>query len=150
MEFQRIRGENIPVPQAEIAGIFIGLLLQGFIGRFYFPLVSYIFMTGWALFGIGFLLGAWAVLEAGSNKISPPDKLIMNGPYCISRNPMYIGWMGIYLGLGFIFYAPWIIILFPLVFLYNHSIDILQEERQLHAKFGPAYEEYCKRVPRYI
>lgn len=150
MEFQRIRGENIPIPEAEITGLVIGLLLQGFVGLFYFPSFSFIPMTGWALFGIGFLLATWAVLEAGDQRISSSEKLIINGPYCISRNPMYLGWMGIYLGLGFIFAFPWILILFPLVFVYNHFIDIKGEERYLHEKFGPVYEEYCKRVPRYF
>jgi len=150
MEFQRIRGENIPVPEAEIFGLVIGSLLQGFVGRFYFPVSSFISMTGWSLLAIGFVLAAWAVLEAGSQRISPTDKLIMSGPYCVSRNPMVLGWMGIYLGLGFIFYSPWIIILFPLVLAYNHFIDIMREERDLHLKFGAAYEEFCKRVPRYF
>ena len=150
MEFQRIRSENIPVPEAEIVGLVIGLLLQGFIGLLLFPSFSFISMTGWALFGVGFMIASWAVLEAGDQRISSPEKLIINGPYCVSRNPMYLGWIGIYMGLGFVFYSPWIIVLFPLVFAYNHFVDIRREERQLHAKFGRAYEEYCKRVPRYF
>jgi protein-S-isoprenylcysteine O-methyltransferase Ste14 len=150
MEFQRIRSENIPVPEAEIIGLVIGLLLQGFIGLFSFPSFSFIQMTGWALLGVGFLLASWAVLEAGDQRISSPEKLIINGPYCVSRNPMYLGWMSGYIGLGFIFASPWILILFPLVFAYNHFFDIKGEETYLHEIFGPVYEEYCKRVPRYI
>jgi protein-S-isoprenylcysteine O-methyltransferase Ste14 len=149
MEFQRIRAENIPIPEAEVAGLVFGLLLQGSVGIFYFPALSFITMTGWALFGIGFLMAAWAVIEVGEQQISQPEKLIMNGPYCVSRNPMYLGWMALYAGLGFLFYSPWILILFPLVFAYNHFFDIKKEECFLHEKFGVSYEEYCKRVPRY-
>jgi protein-S-isoprenylcysteine O-methyltransferase Ste14 len=150
MEFQRIRAENIPIPEAEVAGLVIGLLLQGFVGIFSFPTLSFITMTGWTFLGIGFLMGAWAVIEVGDQQISHPEKLIIDGAFCVSRNPMYLGWMGVYIGLGFLLSSPWILILFPLVFAYNHFVDIKKEECFLREKFGVSYEEYCKRVPRYF
>ncbi len=147
---KNFRVENIMLPKAEVAGLIVAYILQKFAGFFSFRDYFLISIFGWLLLSGGILLNGWAVFEADTIRLKKPTKLVMDGAYCRTRNPMVIGWMGLYLGMSFLFDLPWALLLFPLVLVYNHNVDIKQEEQQLLKKFGPAYEEYCKRVPRYF
>jgi protein-S-isoprenylcysteine O-methyltransferase Ste14 len=147
---KNFRVENIMLPKAEIGGLVVAFILQRFVGILSLKDFFLASIIGWLLLSAGILLNGWAVFEADTMNIKHPSRLIMDGAYCKTRNPMLIGWMALYLGVSFIFDLPWAILLFPLVFIYNQNIDIKNEEQQLLKKFGPAYEEYCKRVPRYF
>jgi protein-S-isoprenylcysteine O-methyltransferase Ste14 len=102
------------------------------------------------LLGIGISLSAWSVLEASATNIESPDKLITSGPYAFSRNPMYVGWDAIYLGVALIVNSVWIIVLFPLVIAAIHYLDVLKEEQHLKEQFGEEYLDYQARVRRYL
>lgn len=77
------------------------------------------------------------------------QKLLEEGIYGRVRHPRYVaimvgtaGWalfvdfMGVYLMLPLLFVGLWLV--------------VLLEERELRARFGDRYEEYCERVPRFI
>jgi protein-S-isoprenylcysteine O-methyltransferase Ste14 len=80
----------------------------------------------------------------------PPRELVVAGPYCFVRNPMYAA--GLIALLGWILWSP----SFPLIaapflfFVAAHLFVTGYEEPTLKKKFGAAYEEYCKQVPRWI
>ena len=141
---------NVPVPMAHVLGLVSGGILQ-----FIFP--SAMFQHPWIgsalgllLIGSGIGLAAWSVLEAGSTNVESPDKLITSGPYAFSRNPMYVAWGAIYLGVALAVNSVWIIALFPLVFAAIHFLDVLKEEQFLKEKFGDEYLNYQFRVRRYL
>ncbi len=141
---------NVPIPIAHVLGLGLGVILQ-----FVFP--KTIFQNQWIgyalgllLIGIGIGLSAWSVLEAGTTNIESPNRLITSGPYAFSRNPMYIGWGSIYLGVALIVNSVWIIALFPLVITATHFMDVLKEEQLLKEQFGDEYLDYQSRVRRYL
>ncbi|UCD42477.1 MAG: isoprenylcysteine carboxylmethyltransferase family protein [Chloroflexota bacterium] len=108
------------------------------------------YLLGLSLIGIGIVLSAWAVLETGTTNIESPDRLLTSGPYSFSRNPMYVGWGSLYLGVALIVNSVWIIALFPLVFAVTHFLDVIKEEQFLGEQFGEEYRDYQSRVRRYL
>ncbi len=80
----------------------------------------------------------------------PPRKFVAAGPYRYVRNPMYVGGFIVLLGFGLFERSP-AILLFTLPWLLlAHLFVILYEERHLRATFGGTYEEYCRRVSRWL
>jgi protein-S-isoprenylcysteine O-methyltransferase Ste14 len=76
--------------------------------------------------------------------------VVQTGPYRFTRNPMYVGSTIGYLGLALLFNVAWPVVLLPIVLIVLTLTVILREERYMHARFGPAYEAYCARVPRWL
>ena len=146
----RLNWSNVPIPEAHVVGLILGAILQVvFSGRlFQAKWIGY--GVGWPLILVGLGLSLWSVIEAREMDISSPKMLLTSGPYAFSRNPMYVGWTLIYLGIVFTANSVWMIALFPLVVAYIHFVDIRKEEKLLERKFGDQYIEYRRRVRRYI
>lgn len=107
-------------------------------------------VLGWVSIVGGILFAAWAVWEVKEMDIERPTKLITTGPYSFSRNPMYVAWTIIYIGVCLVVNSLWGFIFLPIVLLFTHFVDVLQEERALEKQFGREYLEYCARVRRYF
>jgi protein-S-isoprenylcysteine O-methyltransferase Ste14 len=80
----------------------------------------------------------------------PATSLQTTGIYSISRNPMYLGLVFIYLGLTFQFGNWWTIFLLPILIIVITYRVILPEERYLTRAFGDEYANYKKKVRRWI
>ena len=80
----------------------------------------------------------------------PASRLVTYGPYRWSRNPMYVGFVAMYLGLAILMNSVWPIALLPAVIVSLELIVITREERYLRTIFGALYDEYCRRVNRWI
>ena len=78
-----------------------------------------------------------------------PDKLVTSGMFALSRNPIYVSFLLFFSGM-FLLY-PNIPLICALVFfaLAVHR-QILREEAFLKVHYGKAYEDYCRRVRRYL
>ena len=76
--------------------------------------------------------------------------LVITGAYKITRNPMYLGMLLIII--SFAFYKASIIslILIPFFIFYINKFQIEPEEFEMRKKFGKEYEDYCKKVDRWI
>lgn len=114
--------------------------------------------TGWmgaVIFVAGLALHLWSTATlAGGERQGPAERspLVMNGPFRYTRNPIYLAGITLLLGVGLL-YSPWRVLdlLIPLLLLvYFHFAVVLVEEPALRRRFGPAYEEYCRRVPRWL
>jgi protein-S-isoprenylcysteine O-methyltransferase Ste14 len=80
----------------------------------------------------------------------PPKELVITGPYRYVRNPIYVGVMLIFLG-HFLWFGYWALLIYTvLAFIGVHAFIVLYEEPTLKRKFGAAYEDYLKRVRRWI
>jgi Putative protein-S-isoprenylcysteine methyltransferase len=80
----------------------------------------------------------------------PPKELVITGPYRYVRNPIYVGVMLIFLG-HFLWFGYWALLIYTvLAFIGVHIFIVLYEEPTLKRKFGAVYEDYLKRVPRWI
>jgi protein-S-isoprenylcysteine O-methyltransferase Ste14 len=96
---------------------------------------------------------AWGFTFAGGGTpapIAPPKNLVISGPYRYVRNPMYVGVEFLIVGEA-IFFGSWRLLEYAAVVGVGFCLFVLlYEEWALRKKFGAAYEEYCKTVPRWI
>jgi len=82
--------------------------------------------------------------------IKPASSLQINGIYSISRNPMYVGLLCVYLGITCLIGNWWNIILFPVLFLVIQEYVIKREENYLERAFGWKYLDYKNKVGRWL
>ena len=78
-----------------------------------------------------------------------PGKLLTEGIYSRVRNPRYIEvllWVMAY-ALFANYLGAYIVVVLSLPLTY---FVVRLEERELRERFGAAYEEYCRRVPRFV
>jgi protein-S-isoprenylcysteine O-methyltransferase Ste14 len=81
---------------------------------------------------------------------SPPEKLVIIGPYHYVRNPMISGVLIALLGESVLFGSIAIFVWFVLCFVINHIYFMLSEEPGLVKRFGNEYIRYKDNVPRWI
>lgn len=98
------------------------------------------------------LQGAGLFRRLGTNikTFNEPGTLVTGGPFRLTRNPMYLGFLLVLSGAAVLLGAltPFV---GPLVFaLASQLVYIPFEEAALRAKFGEAYEAYARRVRRWI
>jgi len=102
----------------------------------------------------GELIRLWAVSWAGSETRTTGKVggtyLVINGPYAHVRNPLYVGNILIYFGLGIMSFAlfPYLQIIALAFFIYQYYEIIKEEEGFLKEKFGNDFTDYIKNVPR--
>jgi protein-S-isoprenylcysteine O-methyltransferase Ste14 len=80
----------------------------------------------------------------------PTTALVTDGPYRVTRNPIYLGLFAFYLGLGVLADTFWIVALGVPLFLVLRYGVVAREEAYLERRFGEAYRRYCGRVRRWI
>jgi protein-S-isoprenylcysteine O-methyltransferase Ste14 len=145
----RIKWGNIPIPEGHVIPFILGIIVQQSIPRTLFRFDWYRSL-GIPLVLMGIFLVAWAVRETGAIEVDAPAKLIVTGPYALSRNPMYLAWHLIYAGGIFLVNTGWVALLFTFVLAYTHYRVILREEEELEQLFGREYKVYCAKVRRYF
>ncbi|HNH49726.1 MAG TPA: isoprenylcysteine carboxylmethyltransferase family protein, partial [Myxococcota bacterium] len=74
--------------------------------------------------------------------------LVDVGPYARLRNPLYVGNMLLFAGIGVIQW-PSALLCVPLLALYYQQI-VRWEEENLQEKLGDPYRDYLRRVPRWL
>jgi protein-S-isoprenylcysteine O-methyltransferase Ste14 len=101
---------------------------------------------GLILYSIGLVMfyGALRVIVN-----TPLDKPFLEGPYRISRNPFYVSGILIFFGICFVTANLILFIYWVFLSILQHFM-ILAEERMCRQRYGTSYEEYMKKVPRYL
>jgi protein-S-isoprenylcysteine O-methyltransferase Ste14 len=111
--------------------------------------------VGLILVALGFALAAFSVRtfsRAGADVVPghPATTLVTNGPYRVTRNPIYIGFTLLYFGIAILATSVWMLfLLVPLLIILQRGV-VKREESYLNAKFGEAYDKYKVRVPRWL
>lgn len=82
--------------------------------------------------------------------IDPPKKLVVDGPYRFVRNPMYWSVTLAILGEALIFRSRSLAELGAFFLAGSVLFVLFYEEPALRRKFGAEYEDYCRRVPRWL
>lgn len=85
---------------------------------------------------------------AGNVDLVHPGRLVTAGPYADRRNPMYVGWALLHLGVGVAAGSAWIVASLPFAVGFLHH-QVLREERALAQQFPVEFERYRTAVPRY-
>jgi protein-S-isoprenylcysteine O-methyltransferase Ste14 len=98
----------------------------------------------------------WGVSWAGSETRTTGGVggtyLIISGPFAHVRNPLYVGNILIYSGLGIMSFSifPYLQIAALIFFFIQYYYIIKEEEGYLKKTYGEKYEDYTKNVPRLI
>jgi protein-S-isoprenylcysteine O-methyltransferase Ste14 len=87
---------------------------------------------------------------SGQGSALEAQTLNTRGPYAHVRNPLYLGNLGICLGLMLIAHDPWVYAVGLAFFFGEYFFIIRAEEAFLRGKFGAAYEDFLARVPRWV
>lgn len=86
-----------------------------------------------------------ALLPGGSTRA-----ILDRGPFAVSRNPLYVGLIALDVGLALLWPSAWALLFVPIGVAALTWGAILPEERYLSAKFGPEYDNYRRRVRRWL
>ena len=110
---------------------------------------------GWTAIDAGALLmcwTAWLMLwrKTTLNPYGKPQHLITEGPFRVTRNPIYIADTLLYIGAALIFADLWAWLFLPVVIVAVTMGVIRHEERLLVQHFGDDYREYMGRVRRWL
>ena len=111
---------------------------------------------GAALFVCGaaiYFWSAWDFVSKGLGTPAPidaPRMLVVKGLYRFTRNPMYVGVLGVIIGQALYYGSRGLVIYAGVVFVGFYLFVLSYEEPALRRLFGAQYEEYCRRVPRWI
>lgn len=112
-------------------------------------------VAGALICAAGTLLALWCVgtfIFVGRGTpapFDPPRRLVIRGPYCFVRNPMYIG-AALALTGAALFYRSLPLLLYGCGLLaVSHLVVVFYEEPVLRKSFGTDFEQYCKRVRRW-
>jgi len=111
--------------------------------------------VGWALVVLfvvwnGWSLALFARRRTGLLPGQTTTTLLDEGPYRVSRNPLYVGLLALYVGAALIA-SSWVVLaLTPIAFAGLHWGAVLPEERYLSERLGTVYAEYRGRVRRWL
>ena len=139
--------------------LYVLVLLAGIAISLIFPNHFINFSIALPLGSLLFLSGLFTMLRAGrtfiknKNPINPSGStqlIIKSGIYKYTRNPMYVSFSIMYVGISLLTNA-WcsFLLLFPLLVLVQKGL-IEREERYLTRKFGGEYVDYKTKVRRWI
>ena len=79
-----------------------------------------------------------------------PTKLVRQGLYRISRNPMYVGVLLAVVGQALVFASTRVAFYGAVLWLLFHVVVVFLEEPHLREERGASYDEYCRQVPRWL
>ena len=109
---------------------------------------------GVALCLVGVLILVLSLVSFGNSfrvgiDVDQPGRLVTNGMFAVSRNPIYVGFFVFLVGQLLVF-PDWV----PLVYLVGATAlfhrQVLREEEFMRQRYGQEYADYCGRVRRYV
>lgn len=108
-----------------------------------------------ACLGAAIDLAGLAAFRAARTTINPlrPEKassLVRSGIYRYTRNPMYLGMLVLLLAWSAYLAHPAAFAMLPLFVLYLNRFQIAPEERALAKRFGAEFDDYRRRVRRWL
>lgn len=80
----------------------------------------------------------------------PTRSIVERGPYALSRNPIYVAFLGVQLAYAWGRGNVWGMLLLPLTAALLYWGVIAREERYLGERFGAPYAAYRRRVRRWL
>ncbi len=100
-----------------------------------------------------YLWCVWVFAVVGRGTPGPwdaPRRVVATGPYRWVRHPIYLAALLVVLGEAWLFLSLPLVIYAASMAIGFHLFVIGYEERTLRRRFGDAYLEYRRRVPRWL
>jgi protein-S-isoprenylcysteine O-methyltransferase Ste14 len=88
--------------------------------------------------------------RGGYVEFDPPQQFVAVGPYRWTRNPVAGSLCAMQLALALALSSTGVLLLFIVALPLAHAQVVLLEEPLLRKRFGAAYEDYLRRVPRWL
>src|SRR5215216_1629126 len=139
-----------------IALIYIAIAyLLGWFVRIPYNVPNILRNIGFALVIIGFLAGAAAFNEfrKARTTLDPHGsvrQLVTSGIYRFTRNPIYLGFLLMVIGLPLNSGLYWGVVMAPFYIVTMNRLVIEREEAYLEKKFGKTYTSYASNVRRWL
>ncbi len=144
-------------PLLFLAALVLGFALDGLLPL---PLTNpELTAIGWTAGG-ALIASGIGIMAAGIHNFSRADTpvpsnqvvraLVTTGIHGWSRNPIYVGMLLLYAGIGIAVRSPWILILaLPLFIILRYGV-VAREETYLERRFGDRYRDYKAHVRRWL
>lgn len=116
----------------------------------------YSIIIGFVIALAGEMFRLWGVVYAGSETRTTGSVggtyLVVSGAFAYLRNPLYLGNILLYTGIGIMSMSlfPYLQIAALFYFYIQYRLIISEEEKYLMKTFGDAYKTYVENVPRLI
>ena len=104
------------------------------------------FYLGSSVFLLGLIIHTVAMVNFAK---TPPEHPVINGVYRLSRHPMQLVSIVMWIGVG-IATASWVILVACGVQLFLSRPFLVAQERYCLDTYGAAYREYMRTTPRYL
>jgi protein-S-isoprenylcysteine O-methyltransferase Ste14 len=150
-------GVRFPPPFLFAAGFLLGWLIHRRWPNRLFPAewTSTAEAIGLVAIVIAFAIVGWAFATFLRHRTAiypnqPATRIVRDGPYRWTRNPMYLSMTLMYIGLTFLVNALLPMLLLPLVLVLLVRLVIHREERYLRSAFSDEYAAYCQDVRRWL
>ncbi|MFX0124168.1 MAG: methyltransferase family protein [Candidatus Hodarchaeota archaeon] len=139
-----------------ICFLLISLMVDDLLRIPRFIFLPYNLLISIPILTLGLLLILWSSLLFAKAKgtpvpFSPPTQLVTTGPFASIRNPIVLGYILLFLGIGLLLGSiSLVLITTPFYFLLLVLEIKLIEEPELEKRLGKEYIEYKERVPMFI
>jgi protein-S-isoprenylcysteine O-methyltransferase Ste14 len=118
--------------------------------NYLFPIIIGLFITILGQLIRGFTIGLAYIVRGGKEGKPYAEGLVTEGIFNHCRNPLYVGNILMLLGIGILANSlVYTVIVMPM-FLFIYQAIVLAEENFLRGKFGASFDQYCRRVNRWI
>jgi protein-S-isoprenylcysteine O-methyltransferase Ste14 len=110
-------------------------------------------ILGGSLLAVGEALRLWGVAHIGPSSRTRGDDvgvLIETGPFAWSRNPLYVGNLLLWWGVGWLSGRPLLAAVVVLVLAVHYRFVVAWEEENLRERLGAQYIAYVARVSRWF
>ena len=107
---------------------------------------TYLFYVGLGVYAIGYSV---VMVSLNDYKRAPADNVVTGGIYRYSRNPQWLGLVGVFVG-TVLAVGGGLHLLLVLILVTTYHFQILLEENICTSAYGARYRDYMSRVPRYL
>ena len=107
-------------------------------------------MIGCAVVVLLYCVYKFRIAKTGIKPWTTTTSIIQDGIYRFSRNPIYLSFVMIGVGIGFAAASGWILLMQVPLVLALRMFVVEKEENYLTKKFGTQYLQYKKKVRRWL
>ena len=119
------------------------------------PELPWLELVGKIMVGLAVILLVWAHLTLRGHGTTADHSrattaLVTDGPFRLSRNPVYVSLVGFFLAMALIYANAWALILVAPFVVALLRLTIIPEEKYLEHQFGTDYLRYRDQVRRWL